>query len=177
MYFRSSFHSHFTFNYTYFQHWHINRIVHSVAHHNLNNFGQQSFEMILGQRQIFYPTLFVQASPFMPQYVIQQQPELGLPQMVNFNPQVGGPFGPQMMFPTQGNQLPPMLYANAQQEQPGAPQDPNNPNNPQQPHNPAQVGYCTISDQSVGLCMFSHKFIEIPMFSMDTNDKRLPSIY
>ncbi|XP_029606008.1 gamma-gliadin isoform X2 [Salmo trutta] len=83
----------------------------------------------------------MQASPFMPQYVIQQQPELGLPQMVNFNPQVGGPFGPQMMFPTQGNQLPPMLYANAQQEQPGAPQDPNNPNNPnnpQQPHNPAQ---------------------------------------
>ncbi|XP_071025741.1 uncharacterized protein [Oncorhynchus clarkii lewisi] len=72
------------------------------------------------------------------QYVIQQQPELGLPQMVNFNPQVGGPFGPQMMFPTQGNQLPPILYANAQQEQPGAPQDPNNPNNPQQPHNPAQ---------------------------------------
>ncbi|XP_029529293.1 proline-rich proteoglycan 2 isoform X3 [Oncorhynchus nerka] len=80
----------------------------------------------------------MQASPFMPQYVIQQQPELGLPQMVNFNPQVGGPFGPQMMFPTQGNQLPPILYANAQQEQPGAPQDPNNPNNPQQPHNPAQ---------------------------------------
>ncbi|XP_035644960.1 sporozoite surface protein 2 isoform X2 [Oncorhynchus keta] len=80
----------------------------------------------------------MQASPFMPQYVIQQQPELGLPQMVNFNPQVGGPFGPQMMFPTQGNQLPPILYANAQQEQPGAPQDPNNPNNPQQPQNPAQ---------------------------------------
>ncbi|XP_020351667.1 odontogenic ameloblast-associated protein-like [Oncorhynchus kisutch] len=80
----------------------------------------------------------MQASPFMPQYVIQQQPELGLPQMVNFNPQVGGPFGPQMMFPTQGNQLPSILYANAQQEQPGAPQDPNNPNNPQQPHNPAQ---------------------------------------
>ncbi|XP_064781937.1 uncharacterized protein odam isoform X2 [Oncorhynchus masou masou] len=80
----------------------------------------------------------MQASPFMPQYVIQQQPELGLPQMVNFNPQMGGPFGPQMMFPMQGNQLPPILYANAQQEQPGAPQDPNNPNNPQQPHNPAQ---------------------------------------
>lgn len=110
----------------------------------------------------------------MPQYVIQQQPELGLPQMVNFNPQVGGPFGPQMMFPTQGNQLPPVLYTNAQQEQPGAPQDPNNhniPNNPQQPQNPAQV------DQSVSLCMFLHKFIEIPMFSMDTNDKRLPSFY
>ncbi|XP_035598178.1 uncharacterized protein LOC118362080 isoform X1 [Oncorhynchus keta] len=83
----------------------------------------------------------MQASPFMPQYVIQQQPELGLPQMVNFNPQVGGPFGPQKMFPTQGNQLPPVLYTNAQQEHPGAPQDPNNQNiqiNHQQPQNPAQ---------------------------------------
>ncbi|XP_035598181.1 uncharacterized protein LOC118362080 isoform X2 [Oncorhynchus keta] len=55
--------------------------------------------------------------------------------------QVGGPFGPQKMFPTQGNQLPPVLYTNAQQEHPGAPQDPNNQNiqiNHQQPQNPAQ---------------------------------------
>ncbi|CDQ76394.1 unnamed protein product [Oncorhynchus mykiss] len=44
-------------------------------------------------------------------------------------------------MPQYGNQLPPVLYTNAQQEHPGAPQDPNNPNiqiNPQQPQNPAQ---------------------------------------
>ncbi|XP_010862411.2 sporozoite surface protein 2 isoform X2 [Esox lucius] len=75
------------------------------------------------------------------QYILRQQPELGLPQLVNFNPQIGVPFGPQgpqMMIPTQGNQLPPLLYANAQQEQPQDTNNPNNPNNPNQPQNPAQ---------------------------------------
>ncbi|XP_034443239.1 vacuolar protein sorting-associated protein 27 [Hippoglossus hippoglossus] len=81
-----------------------------------------------------------QASSLFPQYVLQQQQLT--PQMVNFNPQVGGPFGPQgpqLLFPNQGNQLTPMFFANGQQEQFGPPQDPNAPNVPQQAQNPIQM--------------------------------------
>ncbi|KAM7419291.1 hypothetical protein PAMA_016415 [Pampus argenteus] len=77
------------------------------------------------------------------QYVLQQQPDVLLtPQLVNMNPQLAGPFGPQgpqMLFPTQGNQLTPVFRPNGQQEQLGPPQDTNNPNNPQQAQNPVQM--------------------------------------
>ncbi|XP_023274217.1 gamma-gliadin-like isoform X1 [Seriola lalandi dorsalis] len=85
-----------------------------------------------------------QASSILPQYVLQQQqPEvLFTPQVVNLNPQMAGPFGPQgpqLLLPTQGNQLTPMLVPNGQQEQLGPPQDPNAPNVPQQAQNPVQM--------------------------------------
>ncbi|XP_071360585.1 uncharacterized protein odam isoform X2 [Trachinotus anak] len=82
-----------------------------------------------------------QASSILPQYVLQQQqPEVLLtPQVVNLNPQMAGPFGPQLLLPTQGNQLTPMLVPNGQQEQLGPPQDPNSPNVPQQAQNPVQM--------------------------------------
>ncbi|GLD66898.1 gamma-gliadin-like isoform X2 [Lates japonicus] len=85
-----------------------------------------------------------QASSILPQYVLQQQqPEVLLtPQVVNLNPQVAGPFGPQgpqLLLPTQGNQLTPMLFPNGQQEQLGPPQDPNAPNVHQQAQNPMQM--------------------------------------
>ncbi|KAM7394295.1 hypothetical protein PAMP_021108 [Pampus punctatissimus] len=85
-----------------------------------------------------------QASSILPQYVLQQQqPDVLLtPQLVNMNPQVAGPFGPQgpqLLFPTQGNQLTPVFRPNGQQEQLGPPQDPNNPNIPQQAQNPVQM--------------------------------------
>ncbi|XP_071382364.1 uncharacterized protein odam isoform X1 [Centroberyx affinis] len=91
----------------------------------------------LGQTQI-------QASSILPQYVLQQQqPEVLLtPQVVNLNPQMAGPFvpqGPQLLLPTQGNQLTPMLFPNGQQEQLGPPQDPNSPIVPQQAQNPMQM--------------------------------------
>ncbi|XP_015250432.1 uncharacterized protein odam isoform X2 [Cyprinodon tularosa] len=80
----------------------------------------------------------------LPQYVLQQQtPDVLLtPQVLNLNPQLGGPFGPQgpqLLMPNQGNQLTPMLLPNGQQEQLGPQQDPNNPNNPQQAQNPMQM--------------------------------------
>ncbi|XP_068583584.1 PAX-interacting protein 1 isoform X1 [Cebidichthys violaceus] len=88
-----------------------------------------------------------QVSSILPQYVLQQQqqqqPEvLFTPQVVNLNPQVTNPFGPQgpqLFFPAQGNHLMPMLVSNGQQEQLGPPQDPNSPNVPQQAQNPFQV--------------------------------------
>uniref|UniRef100_A0A3Q0QW80 Odontogenic, ameloblast associated n=1 Tax=Amphilophus citrinellus TaxID=61819 RepID=A0A3Q0QW80_AMPCI len=84
-----------------------------------------------------------QGSSILPQFVLQQQPEvLFTPQVVNLNPQVAGPFGPQgpqLLVPNQGNQLTPMLLPNGQQEQLGPPQDPNNPNVPQQAQNPMQM--------------------------------------
>ncbi|XP_019955909.1 uncharacterized protein odam [Paralichthys olivaceus] len=85
-----------------------------------------------------------QASSLFPQYVLQQQqPEVLLtPQVMNFNPQVTGPFGPQgpqLLLPNQGNQLTPMFVPNGQQEQLGPPQDPNAPNVPQQAQNPVQM--------------------------------------
>ncbi|XP_028986649.1 uncharacterized protein odam [Betta splendens] len=85
-----------------------------------------------------------QASSLLPPYVLQQQqPEVLLtPQVVNLNPQVAGPFGPQgpqLLFPNQGNQLTPVLVPNGQQEQLGLPQDPNAPNVPQQAQNPVQM--------------------------------------
>ncbi|XP_029916339.1 uncharacterized protein odam isoform X2 [Myripristis murdjan] len=91
----------------------------------------------LGQTQ-------VQASSILPQYVLQQQqPEVLLtPQVVNLNPQVSGPFGPQgpqLLVPTQGNQLTPVLVPNGQQEQLGPPQDPNGHIIPQQAQNPVQM--------------------------------------
>ena len=92
----------------------------------------------------------LQGSPMLPPYIFQQQPEvLFTPQVVNLNPQIGGPFGPQgpqFMFPTnQGNQQPhlnPVILPNGQQDQLG-PLDPNTatgPMQPMQPHNPVQVG-------------------------------------
>lgn len=89
-------------------------------------------------------SILLQASSILPQFVLQQQqPEVLLtPQVVNLNPQMAGPFGPQgpqLLFPNQGNQLTPMLVPNGQQEQLGPPQDPNAPNVPQQAQNPMQV--------------------------------------
>ncbi|XP_056136464.1 uncharacterized protein odam [Lampris incognitus] len=83
----------------------------------------------------------MQASSILPQYVLQQQqPDVVLsPQMVHLNPKVTGPFGPQLLFPTQGNQLTHLLVPNGQQEQAGPPQDPNVPVVPQQPLNPMQM--------------------------------------
>ncbi|XP_007551881.1 uncharacterized protein odam isoform X1 [Poecilia latipinna] len=80
----------------------------------------------------------------LPQYVLQQQtPDVLLtPQVLNLNPQLAGPFGPQgpqLLLPNQGNQLTPMLVPNGQQEQLGPAQDPNNPNGPQQAQNPVQM--------------------------------------
>ncbi|KAM6940101.1 uncharacterized protein odam [Xenentodon cancila] len=63
-------------------------------------------------------------------------------EVVNLNPQVAGPFGPQgpqLLLPNQGNQLTPVLLPNGQQEQLGPPQDPNNPNGPQQAQKPVQM--------------------------------------
>lgn len=79
----------------------------------------------------------------LPQYVLQQQPEVLLtPQLVSLNPQMASPFnpqGPQLFLPNQGSQLTPMLIPNGRQEQLGPPQDPNTPNVPQQALNPVQV--------------------------------------
>ncbi|XP_032417860.1 uncharacterized protein odam isoform X3 [Xiphophorus hellerii] len=80
----------------------------------------------------------------LPQYVLQQQtPDVLLtPQVLNLNPQLAGPFGPQgpqLLLPNQGNQLTPMLVPNGQQDQLGPAQDPNNPNGPQQAQNPVQM--------------------------------------
>ncbi|KAK5866152.1 hypothetical protein PBY51_020364 [Eleginops maclovinus] len=85
-----------------------------------------------------------QGSSILPQYVLQQQqPEvLFTPQVVNFNPQLANPFGPQvpqLFFPNQGNQITPMLFPNGQQEQVGPPQDPNAPDVPHQAQNPFQM--------------------------------------
>ncbi|XP_074538776.1 uncharacterized protein odam [Halichoeres trimaculatus] len=84
-----------------------------------------------------------QGSSLLPQILLQQQPEVLLtPQMVNLNPQMAGPFapqGPQLFFPSQGNQLTPVIVPNGQQEQTGTPQDPNAPNIPQQAQNPVQM--------------------------------------
>ncbi|AWP05560.1 Hypothetical protein SMAX5B_011589 [Scophthalmus maximus] len=86
-----------------------------------------------------------QGSSVFPQFVLQQQqqPEvLFTPQVLNFNPQVAGPFGPQgpqLLLPNQGNQLTPMLFPNGQQELLGPAQDPNAPNGPQQAQNPVQM--------------------------------------
>lgn len=84
-----------------------------------------------------------QASSLLPPFMFQQQPEVLLtPQVVNLNPQVAGPFGPQgpqVLLPSQGNQLTPVILPNGQQEQLGPPQDPNAPNVPQQAQNPVQM--------------------------------------
>uniref|UniRef100_A0A3B3ZQL0 Uncharacterized protein n=1 Tax=Periophthalmus magnuspinnatus TaxID=409849 RepID=A0A3B3ZQL0_9GOBI len=84
-----------------------------------------------------------QATSLLPPFVLQQQqPEVLLtPQVVNLNPQLAGPFGPQgpqVLLPSQGNQLTPVILPNGQQEQLG-PQDPNAPNVPQQAQNPVQM--------------------------------------
>ncbi|XP_041640038.1 uncharacterized protein odam [Cheilinus undulatus] len=84
-----------------------------------------------------------QGSSILPQFVLQQQPEVLLtPQVLNLNPQMAGPFppqGPQLFLPSQGNQLTPVIIPNGQQEQGGTPQDPNAPNIPQQAQNPVQM--------------------------------------
>ncbi|XP_059902617.1 proline-rich proteoglycan 2 isoform X1 [Gadus macrocephalus] len=99
----------------------------------------------LGQTQM-------QGSPMLPPYVFQQQPELMYtPQVVNLNPQIGSPFGPQFMYPNQGTQqqfvyppnqgsqpLNPVYLPNNQQDQLG-PLAPNAPSGPQQPQNPVQM--------------------------------------
>ncbi|CAL8328941.1 unnamed protein product [Merluccius merluccius] len=96
---------------------------------------------------------FAQGSPMLPPYIFQQQPEvLFTPQVVNLNPQIGGPYGPQgpqfLFPPNQGNQQPHLntvILPNGQQDQLG-PLDPNTatgpmqPMQPMQPHNPVQ-GY------------------------------------
>ena len=105
----------------------------------------------------------------LPPYVFQQQPELLFtPQVVNLNPQIGGPFGPQgpqFVFPNQGTQqqflyppnqgsqpLNPVFLPNNQQDLLG-PLDPNAPLGPQQPQNPVQVGalwwWCCTPDVHV----------------------------
>ncbi|XP_026852144.1 uncharacterized protein odam [Electrophorus electricus] len=72
-----------------------------------------------------------QGMPFLPPFLIQQQPDILLPpQLVNFGAQVPGPF-----LTPQQNQLPPVMLLPSQQEQPTAPL---NPNNPTLPQNPAQ---------------------------------------
>ncbi|XP_041837732.1 uncharacterized protein odam isoform X2 [Melanotaenia boesemani] len=95
-----------------------------------------------------------QASSLLPQYVLQQQqPEVLLtPQVVNLNPQVAGPFGPQgpqLLLPSQGNQLPPVFFPNGQQEQLGQQQDPNNPNVLQDATYPMQM-YPNLMYQLLG---------------------------
>uniref|UniRef100_A0A3B3BNZ3 Odontogenic, ameloblast associated n=1 Tax=Oryzias melastigma TaxID=30732 RepID=A0A3B3BNZ3_ORYME len=83
-----------------------------------------------------------QASSLLPQLVLQQPDLLLTPQMVNFNPQLAGPFGPQgpqLLLPNQGGQVTSVLLPNGQQEQLGPQQDPNNPNIPQQAQNPMQM--------------------------------------
>ncbi|CAL8288345.1 unnamed protein product [Arctogadus glacialis] len=93
-----------------------------------------------------------EGSPMLPPYVFQQQPELMYtPQVVNLNPQIGSPFGPQFMYPNQGTQqqfvyppnqgsqpLNPVYLPNNQQDQLG-PLAPNAPSGPQQPQNPVQM--------------------------------------
>lgn len=98
---------------------------------------------------------FLQGS-ILPQYVLQQQtPEVLLtPQVLNLNPQLAGPFGPQgpqLLLPNQGNQLTPMLVPNGQQDQLGPAQDPNNPNGPQQAQNPVQVTDQQLKDHAIRL--------------------------
>uniref|UniRef100_A0A8C6T4P0 Odontogenic, ameloblast associated n=1 Tax=Neogobius melanostomus TaxID=47308 RepID=A0A8C6T4P0_9GOBI len=82
-------------------------------------------------------------SSLLPPFVLQQQqPEVLLtPQVVNLNPQMAGPFGPQgpLLLPSQGNQLTPVILPNGQQEALGPGQDPNAPTVPQQAQNPAQM--------------------------------------
>ncbi|XP_053182299.1 uncharacterized protein odam [Scomber japonicus] len=64
---------------------------------------------------------------------------LFIPQVLNLNPQLAGPFIPQggqlpqFIFPAQGNQLTPGVLPNGQQEQLPSPQDPNNPQQAQIP--------------------------------------------
>uniref|UniRef100_A0A8C5D5B5 Uncharacterized LOC114468706 n=2 Tax=Gouania willdenowi TaxID=441366 RepID=A0A8C5D5B5_GOUWI len=86
-----------------------------------------------------------QGSSLLPQFVLQQQPEVLLtPQLMNLNPQLAGPFGaqvPQLLFPNQGNQQTPVLMPNAQQEQLGPAGNPNSPNIAQQDQNPMQFQY------------------------------------
>ncbi|RVE76246.1 hypothetical protein OJAV_G00006480 [Oryzias javanicus] len=82
-----------------------------------------------------------QASSLLPQLVLQHPDLLLTPQMVNLNPQLAGPFGPQgpqLLLPNQGGQVTSVLVPNGQQEQLGPQQDPNNPNIPQQAQNPLQ---------------------------------------
>uniref|UniRef100_A0A8C2WVL6 Odontogenic, ameloblast associated n=1 Tax=Cyclopterus lumpus TaxID=8103 RepID=A0A8C2WVL6_CYCLU len=94
---------------------------------------------------LFKTSFALPGSSILPQYVLQQQqqPEVLLsPQLVNFNPQMTNPFGPQgpqLFYPAQGNHLMPMFVSNGQQEQLGPPQDPNSPNVPQQAQNPFQM--------------------------------------
>ncbi|CAL9700209.1 unnamed protein product [Knipowitschia caucasica] len=110
-----------------------------------------------------------QGSSLLPPFVLQQQPDVLLtPQMVNFNPQMAGPFGPQgpqMMFPSQGNQLTPVILPTGQ-EQPGA-QDPNAPTVPQQAQNPVQMypqfqypafGYPQLNRQQPGYPYFFPRY-------------------
>lgn len=85
----------------------------------------------------------LQAASLLPQFVLQQQPDVLLnPQLINLNPQLAGPFnpqGPQLFLPNQGGQLTPMVLPNGQPDQLVPPQDPNNPNVAQQGLNPVQV--------------------------------------
>ncbi|MCJ8748973.1 hypothetical protein PDJAM_G00170820 [Pangasius djambal] len=84
----------------------------------------------------------IQGTPFLSPFLIQPQPDFLLPpQVVNFGPQVPGPFLPPqqnlppLLLPTQQN-LPPLLLPSLQQEQPTGPINPNNP--PPNNRDPAQ---------------------------------------
>uniref|UniRef100_A0A3Q3VZW2 Uncharacterized protein n=1 Tax=Mola mola TaxID=94237 RepID=A0A3Q3VZW2_MOLML len=99
-----------------------------------------------------------QASSILPQFVLQpQQSEVLLaPQLVNLNPQIAGPFNPQvpqLFLPNQANQFTPMLIPNGQPEQLGPPQDTNHANGPQQALNPVQM-FPHFQYQSYGYPLF-----------------------
>lgn len=86
--------------------------------------------------QIIEPLMFVQGSSMFPQYVLQRPEVLLMPRVLNLNPLMAGPFGPQgplMFTPGQGNQVTP------HQEQLGPPEDPSAANVPQLPQTPVQV--------------------------------------
>lgn len=74
-----------------------------------------------------------QANTLLPSFV----PEV----LLNLNPQVAGPFGPQgpVLLPSQGNQLTPVIVPNGQQEALGPAPDPNAPTVPQQAQPPLQM--------------------------------------
>ncbi|XP_020558968.1 uncharacterized protein LOC101161536 isoform X2 [Oryzias latipes] len=97
-----------------------------------------------------------QASSLLPQLVLQQPDLLLTHQMLNLNPQIAGPFGPQgpqLLLPNQGGQVTSVFVPNGQQEQLGPQQDPNNPNIPQQAQNPVQM-YPSFQYPSFGFPQF-----------------------
>uniref|UniRef100_A0A4W4GP41 Uncharacterized protein n=1 Tax=Electrophorus electricus TaxID=8005 RepID=A0A4W4GP41_ELEEL len=101
-------------------------------------FGKQLVLILISVCEILIVCMFVcQGMPFLPPFLIQQQPDILLPpQLVNFGAQVPGPF-----LTPQQNQLPPVMLLPSQQEQPTAPLNPNNPTLPQNPGFPYYLTY------------------------------------